>query len=82
VRLSVTDTGAGIAPEHLARVFDRFYRVETSRSREHGGAGLGLAIARMLAEVQGGTLSCTSREGQGSEFWLDLPATPAPSASL
>jgi signal transduction histidine kinase len=78
VRLTVSDTGIGIGPEHLQRVFDRFYRVETSRSREHGGAGLGLAIARMLAEVQGGTLSCASREGQGSEFWLDLPATVSP----
>ncbi|MDH4043058.1 MAG: ATP-binding protein [Gemmatimonadota bacterium] len=71
--VAVTDSGEGIAPEHLERVFDRFYRVETSRSRSHGGAGLGLAIARMLAELQGGRLVAASAPGAGSTFTFWLP---------
>jgi len=70
----VRDTGTGIAPQHLARIFDRFYRVEESRSRDHGGAGLGLAIARTLAEAQRATVRAESVEGRGSAFVLDLPA--------
>ena len=69
----VRDTGPGIAPEHLERIFDRFYRIDPSRNRESGGTGLGLAIARLLAELQGGTLSVESRSGVGSVFTLKLP---------
>lgn len=74
VRVSVEDTGPGIAPEQLPLLFGRFVRAEPSRSREHGGAGLGLAIARMLAEVQGGSLTAHSVLGEGSRFTIELPA--------
>jgi signal transduction histidine kinase len=69
----VRDSGEGIAAEHLPRIFDRFYRVDGSRSRDRGGAGLGLAIARTLAGTQRAVVSATSIEGQGSIFRLDLP---------
>jgi len=74
VYADVRDTGSGIAPQHLARIFDRFYRVEESRSRDHGGAGLGLAIARTLAEAQRAKVRADSVEGTGSTFVLELPA--------
>lgn len=74
VRLSVADTGCGIADKDLPRIFERFGRAESSRSREFGGAGLGLAIAKMLAELQGGSLAVQSAPGQGSTFSLILPA--------
>ncbi|MBK8247320.1 MAG: hypothetical protein IPK85_07995 [Gemmatimonadetes bacterium] len=70
----VRDSGSGISAEHLPRVFDRFYRVEASRSRQHGGAGLGLAIARTLAHTQRARVDATSTEGAGSTFILDLAA--------
>jgi signal transduction histidine kinase len=76
--LEVRDTGPGIAPEHLSRLFDRFYRVDKARSREMGGAGLGLAIADGLARAQGGTLSVESQLGAGTTFRLTLPASPEP----
>lgn len=77
VGVAVTDSGEGIAPEHLPRLFERFYRIEPSRSREHGGAGLGLAIAKMLAELQDATIAVESVPGRGSTFtlWLAAPAT-------
>jgi signal transduction histidine kinase len=76
VRLSVADTGCGIAPEHLPHVFDRFYRADRSRDRATGGAGLGLAIVRRLAEAQGGAASASSAgEGHGATFTVDLPAS-------
>ncbi len=72
---SVTDSGSGIPPEHLSRVFDRFYRAEAARSRggTGGGTGLGLSIARDLAQAQGGDLTAESVEGRGSTFRLRLP---------
>ncbi|HSM16252.1 MAG TPA: HAMP domain-containing sensor histidine kinase [Gemmatimonadales bacterium] len=70
----VTDTGEGIAPELCTRIFDRFYRVESSRSRAHGGGGLGLTIAQLLAKLQDGRIDVTSEPGQGSTFSLWLPA--------
>jgi signal transduction histidine kinase len=76
VGVSVQDTGPGIAPEHLDRIFDRFYRIDQSRSRELGGTGLGLAIARLLTELQGGRIEVASREGIGTTFTLWLPAAP------
>ena len=72
---SVMDTGPGIAPEHLPRVFDRFYRAESARTRREvgGGTGLGLAIARDLARAQGGDLEADKEEGWGAVFRLSLP---------
>ncbi len=75
VRTEVRDTGEGITPEHLPWVFDRFYRPEASRSRDHGGAGLGLAIARALARAQQGDVWGESTPGEGSRFVLELAAT-------
>ena len=70
---SVTDQGAGIPAENLPFVFDRFYRVDRSRSRSTGGSGLGLAIAKQLVESQGGTIRAESRPGKGSIFSFSLP---------
>ncbi|PJF48810.1 MAG: sensor histidine kinase [Chloroflexi bacterium] len=81
VRVSVRDTGEGIAEEDLPRVFDRFYRSDRSRSRSTGGAGLGLAIAKSLVENMGGRIGVESRLGQGSEFWFMLPALDHPKPS-
>jgi two-component system, OmpR family, sensor histidine kinase BaeS len=74
VALSVADTGEGIPAEHLARVFERFYRVDTARDRGHGGSGIGLAIAKAFVEAHGGQLNATSPgTGQGSTFRILLP---------
>ena len=74
VEASVTDTGPGISPEHLPRVFDRFYRAEASRARGKGaGTGLGLAIARELARAQGGDLVAENTNNGGATFRLRLP---------
>lgn len=72
VLLSVSDTGIGIAPEHQERIFDRFYRVDKVRSRRMGGNGLGLAIAREIAEAHGGTISIESEPGKGTTFRVQL----------
>ena len=71
--LSVSDTGPGIAPEHLPRLSERFYRVDRSRSRETGGTGLGLAITKHVAQRHGGELRIESQVGKGSTFMLVLP---------
>jgi signal transduction histidine kinase len=74
VRFEVADSGIGIAPEELPRVFERFYRVDKSRARALGGAGVGLTIARALAETMGGRVWARSPgPGQGSTFTLELP---------
>ena len=73
VEFSVRDFGAGIASEHLTRIFERFYRVDKARSRESGGTGLGLAIARHMVEMQGGTIQAESELGAGSNFLVRLP---------
>lgn len=71
--IEVMDAGVGIAPEHLPRLFDRFYRVDTARARAHGGAGLGLSIVKAIMEAHGGTVSVESKLGAGSRFSLRLP---------
>ena len=81
VGVSVRDTGPGIPPEHLERIFDRFFRVDQSRSRDLGGSGLGLAIARLFAELQGGHITVASTPGAGSTFTVWLPAAEATRAS-
>ncbi|MGB3604015.1 MAG: HAMP domain-containing sensor histidine kinase [Gordonia sp. (in: high G+C Gram-positive bacteria)] len=74
VLISVSDTGEGIAPEHLAHVFDRFYRADTARDRDHGGSGIGLTIARALVEEHGGTLwAASDGPGAGAVFTMRLP---------
>ena len=74
VRLTVIDTGIGIAPKHLLHVFERFYRVDDSRSRVGGGSGIGLTIARHLVEAHGGEISVASNgPGEGSEFSFTVP---------
>ena len=73
VAVAVHDTGAGIAPEHLPYVFDRFYRADKSRARQTGGAGLGLAIAKQLVVAHGGSISVESAPGQGTTFTFTLP---------
>ncbi|HMF19226.1 MAG TPA: heavy metal sensor histidine kinase [Gemmataceae bacterium] len=72
-RVSVADTGIGIPPEHLARVFDRFYRVDKARSRDQGGTGLGLTIARSIVVAHGGKFELKSTLGQGTTCTLVLP---------
>jgi two-component system sensor histidine kinase BaeS len=71
--LTVADTGTGIAPADLDRVFERFYRADASRTRESGGFGLGLAIARDLVEAMGGTITVESVVDEGSYFHVSLP---------
>jgi two-component system, OmpR family, phosphate regulon sensor histidine kinase PhoR len=70
---SVSDTGSGIASEHLSRLTERFYRVDTSRSRESGGTGLGLAIVKHVVQRHGGELTIESTLGKGSTFSFTLP---------
>jgi two-component system sensor histidine kinase BaeS len=71
--LEVADTGIGIAPEDLPRVFTRFWRGEKSRSRDTGGAGIGLSIVKELVQAHGGTISVESTPGRGSVFRVTLP---------
>jgi signal transduction histidine kinase len=73
VRLSVADTGPGIPPEEMERIFDRFYRLDSSRSRASGGTGLGLAIVKSIVEAHGGHVEVASRRGEGSVFSVTLP---------
>jgi histidine kinase len=74
VSISVGDTGVGISPEHLNLVFERFYRVDKSRSRAGGGSGIGLTIARHLVQAHGGQICAESDGlGEGSTFSFSLP---------
>ena len=74
VKLSVSDTGIGIAPEHQERIFERFYRVDKARSHRMGGNGLGLAIAREIVEAHGGSIAVESEPGKGTTFHIRLKA--------
>jgi CheY-like chemotaxis protein len=83
LRFRVTDNGKGIGADFLPRVFERFAQGDASRSRQHGGLGLGLAIAKQLMELQGGTISAASPgEGLGATFTVTLPLSAAAAASL
>jgi signal transduction histidine kinase len=73
VILSVTDTGEGIAPEHLPHIFERFYRTDKSRTRGEGGSGLGLALVKQLVRGHGGNVWVESKVGEGSKFYVSLP---------
>jgi two-component system heavy metal sensor histidine kinase CusS len=75
IRIEVCDTGVGIPPEALPRVFDRFYRVDTSRSQTSGGTGLGLAIVQSIMVLHGGRAEITSQPGQGTRVTLHIPAS-------
>lgn len=80
--LRVRDNGPGIAPEHQARIFERFYRVDAARSRELGGTGLGLSIVRHLAESIGALVAVESELGVGTCFTVTLPADPRPAPKV
>lgn len=83
IEIHVSDTGTGIAEEHLPYLFERFYRVDPSRSRITGGAGLGLAIVKQLVEAQGGRIRVESDLGQGTRFVFSIPVyTPEPNYAL
>ncbi len=73
LRISVTDEGQGIEASETSRIFERFYRVDKSRSKNNGGAGLGLAIAQSIVELHGGKIGVHSTKGAGSCFWFTLP---------
>jgi two-component system, OmpR family, phosphate regulon sensor histidine kinase PhoR len=76
VRVRVADHGCGIAPDHLPRLFERFYRADRARSRKQGGTGLGLAIVKHIVRVHGGRALVESKLGQGSIFTIELPRPP------
>jgi len=78
VAIEVIDTGIGIPARDLERIFERFYRVDRARNRQTGGAGLGLAIVRHIAQNHGGDVEVESTEGVGSTFRLVLPNSPSP----
>ncbi|HSC03243.1 MAG TPA: HAMP domain-containing sensor histidine kinase, partial [Solirubrobacteraceae bacterium] len=73
LEISVSDTGPGIPPGELERIFERFHRVDAGRSRDRGGSGLGLAIARAIIEAHGGSIRAESAPGHGATFRLELP---------
>ncbi len=76
VRISVRDTGSGIARDHLPRIFERFYRADPSRSRAEGGTGLGLAIVKHLVEAHGGRVWAESNLGEGTTILCWFPSPP------
>lgn len=78
VTVSVTDFGIGIPAEHIPHIFERFYRVNKSRSRSLGGTGLGLAIVKHLVQLHGGSVSVVSSPGQGTTFSFTLSRLPHP----
>jgi two-component system, OmpR family, sensor kinase len=75
-QIVVADQGPGMAPEHVARVFERFYRADTGRSRAQGGSGLGLAIVQAVLQASGGTVHCESNPDTGTTFRIESPSRP------
>ena len=75
MRIDVRDEGIGIAPEHVPRIFERFYRTDKARDRASGGTGLGLAIVKHIAQIHDGQVSVASEVGKGSTFSLHLSPT-------
>ena len=75
VRIAVSDEGPGLTPEEQAHAFERFWRADAARSRDAGGSGLGLTIARHLVEAQGGEIGVESEPGHGASFWFTIPTT-------
>jgi signal transduction histidine kinase len=78
LEMAISDTGDGIPPDDLPRIFDRFYRVDASRSKQEGGTGLGLAIVKQIVEAHGGKAWAESTLGQGSTFFILIPVVEGP----
>lgn len=82
LEIRVTDTGSGIGPDKLGRIFEKFFQTDVSITREYGGTGLGLAISRSLVSLMGGALSVESMPGRGSTFYVVLPLDPVAAPAL
>jgi PAS domain S-box-containing protein len=81
LRVAVEDTGPGISPEAVGRLFERFSQADVSISRTHGGTGLGLAISKSIIDLMGGRIGVDTEIGKGATFWFEIPAPPAAAAA-
>ena len=82
VVISVRDTGRGIPPDKIASIFEPFVQIDTARTREHDGVGLGLAISQEFAKAMGGDITAESQPGEGSTFFVTLPRVRISGGSL